>query len=563
VLISFIINFIVSLILYILFDLSLNEYQFIQKNYNIAFYNLYLGVDGISIYFILLTTMIMPIVILSNWDSINKDIESYLLIMLVLEILLILIFMVLDTLFFYIFFESILLPLFLLIGLFGSKKKIRASFYFFLYTLYGSLFLLISILIMNSITGTTDFDLLFKSNFYYITQVLLFCGIFFAFAVKTPTIFFNNWLLKAHVESPLGGSIILAAKTMVALNLAICGEYPILGLIRRKLYAFWISCLIYLYWEYIYIKFKNYYYSLNFYINNKKLNRILRDHTLEVNETITTENEDNIKFSSYLAGLIEGDGCIYIAKNKNASMIVITFHSKDIPLALIIQKNLGVGNIYKIKGRNAYNYTISDFKGLLKVVNLINGYMRTPKVIQLYKLIDWLKTKNNNISINKLSLNNASLDSDAWLSGFIDADGCFTIRVTQNKHCSTKKISVMLALVQKSINLNKDSLLDIMTKISQFLNCNLKTTIKYKYLQYSARTANLNGNILIKEYINKYPLFSGKYLDFLIWEKVLTMIINKKHKKNAEVIIKLKANMNSKRTYFNWNHLNNFYNYKN
>ena len=185
--------------------------------------------------------------------------------------------------------------------------------------------------------------------------------------------------------------------------------------------------------------------------------------------------------------------------------------------------------------------------------------MRTPKVIQLYKLIDWLKTKNNNISINKLSLNNASLDSDAWLSGFIDADGCFTIRVTQNKHCSTKKISVMLALVQKSINLNKDSLLDIMTKISQFLNCNLKTTIKYKYLQYSARTANLNGNILIQEYINKYPLFSGKYLDFLIWEKVLIMIINKKHKKNAEVIIKLKANMNSKRTYFNWNHLNNFY----
>jgi NADH-ubiquinone oxidoreductase chain 4 len=112
--------------------------------------------------------------------------------MLVLEILLILIFMVLDTLFFYIFFESILLPLFLLIGLFGSKKKIRASFYFFLYTLYGSLFLLISILIMNSITGTTDFDLLFKSNFYYITQVLLFCGIFFSLAVKTPTIFFNN-----------------------------------------------------------------------------------------------------------------------------------------------------------------------------------------------------------------------------------------------------------------------------------------------------------------------------------------------------------------------------------
>jgi NADH-ubiquinone oxidoreductase chain 4 len=112
--------------------------------------------------------------------------------MLILEILLLVIFMVLDTLFFYIFFESILLPLFLLIGLFGSKKKIRASFYFFLYTLYGSLFLLISILTMSSIIGTTDFDLLFKSNFYYVTQIFLFFGIFLAIAIKTPTIFFNN-----------------------------------------------------------------------------------------------------------------------------------------------------------------------------------------------------------------------------------------------------------------------------------------------------------------------------------------------------------------------------------
>ena len=112
--------------------------------------------------------------------------------MLLLETLLLAVFLVLDILLFYIFFESTLPPLFLLIGLFGSNNKVRASFYFFLYTLFGSLFLLLSILTMSSIMGTTDFDALFKTNFDYTTQLFLFCGIFIAFAVKTPTIFLNN-----------------------------------------------------------------------------------------------------------------------------------------------------------------------------------------------------------------------------------------------------------------------------------------------------------------------------------------------------------------------------------
>src|ERR1700742_1546627 len=110
--------------------------------------------------------------------------------------------MVLDILLFYIFFESILPPLFILIGLYGSNNKVRASFYLFLYTLFGSLFLLLAILSIYSLTGVTDFDALYKINFNYSTQVYLFCGIFIAFAVKTPIIFLNTWLLKAHVESP-------------------------------------------------------------------------------------------------------------------------------------------------------------------------------------------------------------------------------------------------------------------------------------------------------------------------------------------------------------------------
>ena len=223
--ITSIINLIISLIIYILFDFSSNQFQFVEENYNLSFFDIYLGLDGVSIYFVLLTTIIIPVALLSNWNSITDNVRSYLIIMLLLETLLLAVFLVLDILLFYIFFESTLPPLFLLIGLFGSNNKVRASFYLFLYTLFGSLFLLLAILTMSSIMGTTDFDALFKTNFDYTTQLFLFSGIFIAFAVKTPTIFLNNWLLKAHVESPLGGSIVLAA---IVLKLSLYGIFRLI-----------------------------------------------------------------------------------------------------------------------------------------------------------------------------------------------------------------------------------------------------------------------------------------------------------------------------------------------
>jgi len=219
------INLFISIIVFILFDFSTNQFQFVQEYHQISYYDFYLGVDGLSIYFVLLTTIIMPIALLSNWTSINDNIRSYLIILLLLETLLLAVFLVLDILLFYIFFESILPPLFLLIGIFGSTNKVRASFYLFLYTLLGSLFLLLSILTMSSIMGTTDFDALYKTNFNYSTQLFLFYGIFIAFAVKTPTIFLNTWLLKAHVESPLSGSIILAA---IVLKLSLYGVFRLI-----------------------------------------------------------------------------------------------------------------------------------------------------------------------------------------------------------------------------------------------------------------------------------------------------------------------------------------------
>jgi NADH-ubiquinone oxidoreductase chain 4 len=219
-LVTTLLNLIISLIIFILYNNSSINYQFVMEYHTVNYFDIYLGTDGVSIYFILLTTIIMPIALLSNWKSIKHNTISYTMILLLVEILLITIFLVLDILTFYVFFESILPPLFILIGLFGSKNKVRAGFYFFLYTLLGSLFLLLSILSMSSIMGSSDFDFLSKSNIEFATQTFLFIGIFIAFAVKTPTIFLNSWLLKAHVESPLSGSIILAG---VVLKLSLYG----------------------------------------------------------------------------------------------------------------------------------------------------------------------------------------------------------------------------------------------------------------------------------------------------------------------------------------------------
>lgn len=220
-----IINLIISLIVFITFDFSSNQFQFVQEYHQVSTYDFYLGIDGLSIYFVLLTTIIIPLSLLSNWNSITSNIKTFLILILLLESLLLGVFLVLDILLFYIFFESILPPLFILIGLYGSSNKVRASFYLFLYTLLGSLFLLLSILTMSTIMGATDFDVLNKTNFNYYTQLFLFYGIFIAFAVKTPTIFLNTWLLKAHVESPLSGSIILAG---IVLKLSLYGIFRLI-----------------------------------------------------------------------------------------------------------------------------------------------------------------------------------------------------------------------------------------------------------------------------------------------------------------------------------------------
>jgi NADH-ubiquinone oxidoreductase chain 4 len=231
-----ILDLIISLIIYILYDNSNKNFQFVQEHYEMSYYEFYLGLDGLSIYFVILTTLIMPIALLSNWKSLKIHTTIFLWIIMMLEASLLTVFLVLDILMFYIFFESILAPLFILIGIYGSSEKVRASFYFFLYTLLGSLFMLLSIISVLSLIGSTSFDILSKTNFVFITQVFFFIGIFIAFAVKTPVIYLNSWLLKAHVESPLSGSIILAA---IVLKLSLYGIFRLMLVLLPKAFLYY------------------------------------------------------------------------------------------------------------------------------------------------------------------------------------------------------------------------------------------------------------------------------------------------------------------------------------
>src|ERR1700709_142270 len=207
-----IINFIVSLFIWFNFDSNTTQYQFVSEFNSLQFCHLNFGIDGISLYFVLLTTFVTPIALLSNYTNINKDIKLFLISFLLLSSLQICAFVSLDLLLFYIFFESVLPILFIIIVIFGhGEDRFRSAFLLFLYTLAGSLPMLLCILSIYSYIGSTDFQLISLCEISLDTQKILWLGFFIAFAVKTPLYPFIIWLPKAHSDSPLAGSIILAA----------------------------------------------------------------------------------------------------------------------------------------------------------------------------------------------------------------------------------------------------------------------------------------------------------------------------------------------------------------
>ena len=206
------VNFLISIYLWYLFDASTSSFQFIEeKEWIKGFVNYKVGIDGISILFIILTTFISLLCIISVNNSIKSRLRDFLIAILVMESFMIGVFCSLDLFVFYLFFEAGLIPMFLIIGIWGGSRRVYSAFKFFLYTLLGSVLMLVAIISIYWISGTTDITELYELGIDTKYQNLLWLAFFSSFAVKTPMWPVHTWLPDAHVEAPTAGSVLLAA----------------------------------------------------------------------------------------------------------------------------------------------------------------------------------------------------------------------------------------------------------------------------------------------------------------------------------------------------------------
>jgi NADH-quinone oxidoreductase subunit M len=223
-------TFVVSLFIWIGFDNSNPGFQMVEKHAWLGTgISYHLGVDGISMLFVILTTFLMPFCVLASWNTIEKRLKEYMIAFLLLEVVMVGVFVALDLVLFYVFFEATLIPMFVIIGVWGGKDRVYASYKFFLYTLLGSVLMMLAIMAMYWQAGTTDITELLKYNFPGGLQTWLWLACFAAFAVKMPMWPVHTWLPDAHVQAPTAGSVILAG---VMLKL---GGY---GLIRFSIAMF-------------------------------------------------------------------------------------------------------------------------------------------------------------------------------------------------------------------------------------------------------------------------------------------------------------------------------------
>ena len=205
-------NFLLSLYLWYIFDKTSTDFQFVENREWIpGLINYKVGVDGISILFIILTTFITPLCVISVNSTIENRLKDFLIAILLMETLMIGVFCSLDLIIFYLFFEGGLIPMFLIIGIWGGQRRVYSAFKFFLYTLLGSVLMLIAIISIYWMTGTTDVEKLYEIGLETKYQNLLWLAFFSSFAVKTPMWPVHTWLPDAHVEAPTAGSVLLAA----------------------------------------------------------------------------------------------------------------------------------------------------------------------------------------------------------------------------------------------------------------------------------------------------------------------------------------------------------------
>ena len=328
-------------------------------------------------------------------------------------------------------------------------------------------------------------------------------------------------------------------------------------------------------------------YLNNFSYNkcsNSCFNSIDKTNSL-TNENVNIQNNSKIKvddinsLGSYLAGLIEGDGHISLSKIINSKgkisypYIAVTFLNKDLPLVLKLVEKYG-GRIRFKNQENAIVWTINKHESLIKLIKLINGYLRTPKIIKFNELISWL---NNQYLYNipLYSTDISDLNLNGWLAGFIDADGGFKVRLTEkrtdektNKVLTKARIEARFALEQRQTlntvdvnNFNSQySYKPIMLAIQSFFGFTTELRVSKHNLDQTywiIEVTSLDKLELLIKYLNNYPLLTAKRNDFDAWLKVYQLIKDKKHlTEDGKLLIKeIKSTINKKRDIFNWDHL--------
>lgn len=269
-------------------------------------------------------------------------------------------------------------------------------------------------------------------------------------------------------------------------------------------------------------------------------------------------------FAYYLAGLIEGSGSLQIPKTErspkgkiNFPSIQIAFDSRDLPLALIIQKELGLGSIKKTKGVNGYRLTINNYEGKIKKICILTDKFRTVKLHDLNRLIQFLNQRLNlSLPLSSDSFKSTPQDSNPWLSGFIDAEGHFFVR----------KNSCGFELVQANTDYSNRSKKEFKLTLAEFLQTSLRA-INKSYgsnpgqNQWGVRITNLESNQILIKTLRNWPLKSSKYLNYKDFEYVVNQRLNKEHltSENKKQILSLSKNKNNQRSIFYWDHLQKFY----
>lgn len=293
---------------------------------------------------------------------------------------------------------------------------------------------------------------------------------------------------------------------------------------------------------------------------------------------ISFGNNSNTEFAHYIAGLIEGDGTIHTPKAERSSKgslnypsIQIVFHLKDLPLALLIQKELGHGSISRKKGLNAYIYTVNNFDGLMLLISIINGNMKTNKIYALHRLIDWYN-QYKGTSIEKKALNTESIMSNAWLSGFIESDGHFSLRSTESGKYPKIECKFELCFLCSTEPLYIESAKSFMKTIAYSLEIPDYSFKQIKIsgtncVKFSIKTQNIRSNEILVSYLKSFPLYSSKYLifqDFLLALEIYKQFkINKKLGYDLDNLDLDKIKVIKKRmqnyTELKWDHLGRFY----